>query len=137
MPTRAPPRRAIRAAIAARRCLSSSSGSCSISAASCWASCPPSRSARSGSPVAGGEDPWASIVPSWESTSSTGGDTGGGGFHLGLSAGLGRIGGGVPPPNAPFPWRAAMRSLRLPPLPMLSIASDADIPAVLRSDSGD
>ncbi|KAI0059619.1 hypothetical protein BV25DRAFT_1058995 [Artomyces pyxidatus] len=147
MPTLAPPSLAIRAAIAARLCLSSSSASTSFSPSSVAPSSP------SGTPsaVGGGDLAWITggsspgvgngettlaLAAGAASASSPsppiGGDitTCGGGFHLGFSAGLG---GGVlalgpPPPKAPRPCSAAIRSLSEPAFVMLSFASLADMP---------
>lgn len=145
IPTRAPPRRAIRAASVARLCLSSSSGSTSSSpppSVSIW-DCA-STSSESGSPKAlfdsdtgdlagtdGGDVSLAllEVVSISSSSSSSGGEaTGGGGFHLGFStAGFGATG-GEGAPKAPLPCKAAILSFKLPPLPILSFASEADIP---------
>jgi hypothetical protein len=74
---------------------------------------------------------------SWSEGSSVDFGIVGGGFHLGFSD-EGRGGGDVEPlapgaPNAPRPCKAAIRSLRLPPMPILSLASVADMPLVRRA----
>ena len=50
----------------------------------------------------------------------------GGGFHFGFSV-VGLGGGGFPEPKPPFPCKAAIRSFKLIPCPMLSLASALDI----------
>lgn len=134
IPILAPPRRAILAASAARRCLSSSSGSGLVrspSGGELLASFALISTSDGGLVLRlnGGDRDAARPVTS--SSSAGGGDITGGGFHLGFSAvtGLaGSAGGGTGAPNPPFPWSAAMRSLSVPPRLMLSFASEADIP---------
>ena len=144
IPSLVPPKRAIRAAMASLRCRSSSSGSVIPSTS------PPVEAVGSGvdlsSPSAmglenskalgevGGDlvlSSAAAMGSAMEGSSplslSVGAATAGGGFHLGFSAaGLGAKGGDGAP-KAPLPCKAAIRSFKLPPLVMLSLASAADI----------
>lgn len=136
IPILAPPRRAILAAIAALRCLSSSSGSGLVRSPSGGGELLASFALILGTSdgglvlrLNGGDRDAARPVTS--SSSAGGGDITGGGFHLGFSTATGLVGsagGGTGAPNPPFPWRAAMRSLSVPPRVMLSFASEADIP---------
>ena len=151
IPNLAPPKRAIRAAMAALRCRSSSSGSVVPSTSppvdvvgSESAVDVPSPSAMIDLEISGVSRSWTEIGgdlvlsdvgevggSSPVASLSIGLATAGGGFHLGFSsAGLGARGGDGAP-KAPFPCKAAIRSFKLPPpLVMLSLASEADIAPV-------
>ena len=149
IPNLAPPKRAIRAAMAALRCRSSSSGSTVPSTSSPVdgvgsesALDVPSPSAIIDLEISGVSRDWTEMEGVLSSVGEVGGSspvaslsmglaTAGGGFHLGFSiAGLGARGGDGAP-KAPFPCKAAIRSFKLPPpFVMLSLASEADIAPV-------